>query len=147
MIWILEGINYLKFQINIFKNKKVIKLIEPWQLWLMKKNSEYNSVVFTTLKREKTVDTYNIERCRSRRRRRCSAQTGRTLFTMLSYRHYEDNATKYKSFLKKYLFLSTNQNAQWLWRCAFLQKILSEQSNTFISIGFKETKLQDRILI
>ena len=78
----------------------------------MKKNSEYNSVVFTTLKREKTVDTYNIERCRSRRRRRGSAQTGRTLFTMLSYRHYEDNATKYKSFLKKYLFLSTNQNAQ-----------------------------------
>ena len=30
----LEGINYLnaKFQINIFKNKKVIKLLELWQL-------------------------------------------------------------------------------------------------------------------
>ena len=30
----LEGINYLhaKFQINIFKNKKVIKLLELWAL-------------------------------------------------------------------------------------------------------------------
>ena len=32
----LEGIYYLnaKFQINIFKNKKVIKLLELWTLWL-----------------------------------------------------------------------------------------------------------------
>ena len=31
-----EGINYLyaKFQINILKNKKVIKLLELWHLWL-----------------------------------------------------------------------------------------------------------------
>ena len=45
----LEGMNYLhaKFQINIFKNKKVIKLLELWQLWLKKRkeNSEYKSVV------------------------------------------------------------------------------------------------------
>ena len=35
----LEGINYLhaKFQINILKNKKVIKLLELWTLWLKKK--------------------------------------------------------------------------------------------------------------
>ena len=35
----LEGMNYLhaKFQINIFRNKKVIKLLELWQLWLKKK--------------------------------------------------------------------------------------------------------------
>ena len=56
----LEGINYLhaKFQINILKNKKVIKLLELWTLWLKKekkrkkkkKNSEYNRVVITTLK-------------------------------------------------------------------------------------------------
>ena len=51
----LEGINYLhaKFQINILKNKKLIKLLEPWQLWLKKKireNSEYKRVVITTLK-------------------------------------------------------------------------------------------------
>ena len=50
----LEGINYLhaKFQINIFRNKKVIKLLELWTLWKRKekKNSEYNRVVITTLK-------------------------------------------------------------------------------------------------
>ena len=54
----LEGINYLhaKFQINILKNKKVIKLLELWTLWLKKKkkekkeNSEYKRVVITTLK-------------------------------------------------------------------------------------------------
>ena len=44
-----SGINYLhaKFQINIFKNKKVIKLLELWQLWLKKRkeNSEYESFV------------------------------------------------------------------------------------------------------
>ena len=56
----LEGINYLhaKFQINIFRNKKVIKLLELWTLWKKEKrkkkrkekNSEYNRVVITTLK-------------------------------------------------------------------------------------------------
>ena len=51
-----EGINYLhaKFQINILKDKKVIKLLELWTLWLKKRrkgeNSEYNRVVITTLK-------------------------------------------------------------------------------------------------
>ena len=55
--------NYLhaKFQINIFRNKKVIKLLELWTLWLKKKgekrrkkeNSEYKRVVITTLKRRK----------------------------------------------------------------------------------------------
>ena len=56
----LEGISYLhaKFQINILRNKKVIKLLELWTLWLKKKgekrrkkeNSEYKRVVITTLK-------------------------------------------------------------------------------------------------
>ena len=64
----LEGINYLhaKFQINILKNRKVIKLLELWQLWLMKKekNSEYNSEIFTTQKnikinRKKTMNINN----------------------------------------------------------------------------------------
>ena len=34
----LEGINYLhaKFQINILKTKKNIKLLELWTLWLKK---------------------------------------------------------------------------------------------------------------
>ena len=34
----LEGINYLheKFQINILKNKKIIKPLEPWTLWRKK---------------------------------------------------------------------------------------------------------------
>ena len=46
----LEEMNYLhaKFQINILENKKVIKLLEPWQLWLKKrkeKNSEIKRVV------------------------------------------------------------------------------------------------------
>ena len=38
--------NYLhaKFQINILKNKKVIKLLELWTLWKKEKNSEYNRV-------------------------------------------------------------------------------------------------------
>ena len=38
----LEGINYLhaKFQINIFRNKKVIKLLELWTLWRKKKRKE-----------------------------------------------------------------------------------------------------------
>ena len=53
----LEGINYLdeKFQINILKNKKVIKLLDLWTLCLKKrkeKNSDYNRVVITTLKRK-----------------------------------------------------------------------------------------------
>ena len=48
----LEGMNYLhaKFQISIFRNKKVIKLLELWTLWKKEKNSEYNRVVITTLK-------------------------------------------------------------------------------------------------
>ena len=53
----LEGMNYLhaKYQINIFRNKKVIKLLELWTLWKRKEekkkreNSE-NRVVITTLK-------------------------------------------------------------------------------------------------
>ena len=44
---------------NILKNKKNIKLLEPWTLWLKKKekekNSEYKRVVITTLKRKKRV--------------------------------------------------------------------------------------------
>ena len=38
----LEGINYLhaKFQINIFRNKKVIKLLELWTLWRKKKKEK-----------------------------------------------------------------------------------------------------------
>ena len=34
----LEGMNYLhaKFQINILRNKKVIKLLELWTLWKRK---------------------------------------------------------------------------------------------------------------
>jgi len=42
LIWILEGINYLnaKFQINILKNKKVIKLLELWTLWLKKRKEK-----------------------------------------------------------------------------------------------------------
>ena len=58
----LEGINYLhaKFQINILRNKKVIKLLELWTLWLKRKekrkeNSEYKRVVITTLKKEKLL--------------------------------------------------------------------------------------------
>ena len=52
----LEGMNYLhaKFQINILKNKKIIKLLELWTLWrkekIRRENSEYNRVVTTTLK-------------------------------------------------------------------------------------------------
>ena len=57
----LKGISYLhaKFQINILRNKKVIKLLELWTLWLKRKkkkkkkeNSEYKRVVITTLKKE-----------------------------------------------------------------------------------------------
>ena len=59
----LEGMNYLhaKFQINIFRNKKVIKLLELLTLWLKKKkkkrkkNSEYNRVVITTIKKRAKV--------------------------------------------------------------------------------------------
>ena len=38
----LEGMNYLhaKFQINILRNKKVIKLLELWTLWLKKKKQD-----------------------------------------------------------------------------------------------------------
>ena len=50
----LEGINYLhaKFQINILKNEKIIKLLESWTFWLKKRKekSEYNRIVITTLK-------------------------------------------------------------------------------------------------
>ena len=46
----LEGISYLhaKFQINILRNKKVIKLLELWTLWLKKK--EKKRKIITTLK-------------------------------------------------------------------------------------------------
>jgi len=53
----LEGMNYLhaKFKINIFRHKKVIKLLELRTLWKKEKkrekNSEYNRVVITTLKK------------------------------------------------------------------------------------------------
>ena len=53
----LEGINYLhaKFQINILKNKNIIKLLELWQLWLKRKKRKEKKIantraVFTTLK-------------------------------------------------------------------------------------------------
>ena len=38
----LEGMNYLhaKFQINIFRNKKVIKLLELWTLGKEKKREK-----------------------------------------------------------------------------------------------------------
>ena len=41
----LEGLNYLhaKFQINTLKNKKVIKLLELWQLWLKKEKKIANT--------------------------------------------------------------------------------------------------------
>ena len=62
---------HAKYQINIFRNKKVIKLLELWTLWKRKKrkenskykrvvitkNSEYNRVVNTTLKRETNIKT------------------------------------------------------------------------------------------
>ena len=48
-----RGINYLraKFQINILKTKKLLKLrkLELWQLWLKRKNSEYNRVALIQL--------------------------------------------------------------------------------------------------
>ena len=38
----LEGMNYFhaKFQINIFRNKKVIKLLELWTLWKKEKREK-----------------------------------------------------------------------------------------------------------
>ena len=38
----LQGINYLhaKFRINILKNKKIIKLLELWTLWLKKEKEK-----------------------------------------------------------------------------------------------------------
>ena len=38
----LEGINYLhaKLQINIFKNKEIIKLLELWTLWRKEKKEK-----------------------------------------------------------------------------------------------------------
>ena len=51
-----EGKNYLhaKFQINILKTKKVIKLLELWTLIMKKEkkreNNEFKRVVITTLK-------------------------------------------------------------------------------------------------
>ena len=60
----LAGINYLhaKCQINILKNKKVIKLLELWTLWLKKgekENSENKRVVITTLKRKRKIANHN----------------------------------------------------------------------------------------
>ena len=50
----LEGINYLhaKFQIKILENKKVIKLLELWQLWITKrkKGQKRKECCFTTPK-------------------------------------------------------------------------------------------------
>ena len=58
-MWMLEGINYphAKFQINILRNKKVIKLLELWTLWLKRKekrkeNSEYKSCYHNSKKEE-----------------------------------------------------------------------------------------------
>ena len=51
-----ETIVMQNFRSISLKTKKLIKLLELWPLWLMKKkeNSEYNSVVFTTLKSKET---------------------------------------------------------------------------------------------
>ena len=51
----LEGMNYLhaKFQINIFRNKKVFRTLDTLEK-RKEKNSEYNRVVITTLKKENT---------------------------------------------------------------------------------------------
>ena len=46
----LEGINHFhaKFQINILKNKKVIKILELWQLWLKRNKIQRSKVVGRT---------------------------------------------------------------------------------------------------
>ena len=36
--------NHAKFQINILKNKKMIKLLELWTLWLKKGKKEKNKI-------------------------------------------------------------------------------------------------------
>ena len=43
----LEGKNYLhaKFKIYSLKTKKVIKLLELWQFWLMKIEKKANTIV------------------------------------------------------------------------------------------------------
>ena len=45
----LEGMNYLhaKFQINIFRNKKGIKLLELWTLWKKEKRKEKKRIANT----------------------------------------------------------------------------------------------------
>ena len=45
----LEGMNYLhaKFQINIFRNKKVIKLLELWTLWKKKRKKKKKKIANT----------------------------------------------------------------------------------------------------
>ena len=42
----LEGMNYFhaKYQINIFRNKKVIKLLELWTLWKKEKRRIANTI-------------------------------------------------------------------------------------------------------
>ena len=45
----LEGMNYLhaKFQINILKNKKIIKLLELWTLWRKEKKRKEKIIANT----------------------------------------------------------------------------------------------------
>ena len=45
----LEGMNYLhaKYQINIFRNKKVIKLLELWTLWKRKEKKRKEKIANT----------------------------------------------------------------------------------------------------
>ena len=45
----LEGINYLhaKIQINFFRNKKVIKLLELWTLWKKEKKRKEEKIANT----------------------------------------------------------------------------------------------------
>ena len=53
----LEGINYLqaKFQNNILENKKVIKLLELWQLWLKKRKKKNNEIKKTLKRKANTI--------------------------------------------------------------------------------------------
>jgi len=46
----IEGMNYLhaKFQINIFRNKKVIKLLELWTLWKKEKRKKRKEKIANT---------------------------------------------------------------------------------------------------
>ena len=48
-IWMLEGLNYIlaKFQINILRNKKVIKLLELSTLWKKEKRKKKEKIANT----------------------------------------------------------------------------------------------------